>query len=308
MDTNLTLLTEMRNEQSENLHEFSTFEIIQLMNEEDKKVAFVVEKALPQISIAVSKMVEVIENGGKIVYFGAGTSGRLGVLDASECPPTFGVSPELFKGIIAGGDEALRNAIENAEDNVEAGKQDVQLHVTEKDLVVGIASSGYTPYVLGAVEFAKERGIPTIGISCNESTKLSSLVDIAIELPVGPEVVTGSTRLKAGTAQKMVLNMLSTATMIRTGKVYKNLMINVQATNQKLKNRSIRIIQEITGTDEQTAKKTSERAKGDTRVAILMLLFQVDYITAKQTIDKHNDNFVKAFNELKEKTVKINFD
>ncbi|MEK0285795.1 N-acetylmuramic acid 6-phosphate etherase [Caldifermentibacillus hisashii] len=308
MDTNLTLLTEMRNEQSENLHEFSTFEIIQLMNEEDKKVAFVVEKALPQISIAVSKMVEVIENGGKIVYFGAGTSGRLGVLDASECPPTFGVSPELFKGIIAGGDEALRNAIENAEDNVEAGKQDVQLHVTKNDLVVGIASSGYTPYVLGAVEFAKERGIPTIGISCNESTKLSSLVDIAIELPVGPEVVTGSTRLKAGTAQKMVLNMLSTATMIRTGKVYKNLMINVQATNQKLKNRSIRIIQEITGTDEQTAKKTSEHAKGDTRVAILMLLFQVDYITAKQTIDKHNDNFVKAFNELKEKTVKINFD
>lgn len=291
-------LTEMRNDRSELLHEFSTFEIIKLMNEEDKKIPYVVEKALPQIEKAIDRIVNVIENDGKVVYFGAGTSGRLGVLDASECPPTFGVSPELIKGVIAGGDHALRNAIENAEDDFEKGKIDCQENITNNDLVVGIASSGTTPYVLGAIEYAKSIGVPTVGISCNKNTELSKQTDIPIELPVGAEIITGSTRLKAGTAQKMVLNMLSTGAMIKTGKVYKNLMVNVQATNQKLRDRSIRIIQDITGVDEQQAREVSQKANGDTRTAILMLLFQLDYSAATQIIEENKGNFVKSINQL----------
>lgn len=290
-------LTEMKNNKSKNLHEFSTMQIIQLMNEQDKKVADVVALALPQIELAIETMVQAIEKGGHVIYFGAGTSGRLGVLDASECPPTFGVSPDLIQGVIAGGDAALRNAIEDAEDNWENGKKDVLNHVTKKDVIVGIASSGNTPYVLGAVQQANEMGVPTIGISCNVDTKLSKNVNIPIELPVGAEIVTGSTRLKAGTAQKMVLNMLSTATMIRLGKVYKNLMINVQATNKKLRKRAINIIQELTGVDEISAKKANKEADGDVRIAILMLLFNIDPIKAKMMLSKHNGNFVKAIKE-----------
>lgn len=290
-------LTEMKNNKSENLHEFSTMQIIQLMNEQDKKVTDVVALALPQIESAIEIMVQAIEKGGHVIYFGAGTSGRLGVLDASECPPTFGVSPDLIQGVIAGGDAALRNAIEDAEDNWENGKKDVLNHVTKKDVIVGIASSGNTPYVLGAVQQANEMGVPTIGISCNVDTKLSKNVNISIELPVGAEIVTGSTRLKAGTAQKMVLNMLSTATMIRLGKVYKNLMINVQATNKKLRKRAINIIQELTGVNEIAAKKANEEADGDVRIAILMLLFHIDQTKAKMMLSNHNGNFVKAIKE-----------
>ena len=285
-------------ESNNNLHEKSVFEIIKLMNEEDKKVAYVVEKALPQIKQAIDLMVEKIEKGGKVVYYGAGTSGRLGVLDASECPPTFGVPKDLIKGVIAGGDTALRDAIENAEDSSEAGKNDVKNHLSENDVVVGVASSGATPYVLGAVGQANVMGIQTIGISCNHEAVLSSIAKVAIELPTGSEVVKGSTRLKAGTAQKMVLNMLSTASMIKTGKVYKNLMVNVQATNNKLRNRAIEIIQEITGVDEHTAKVSNERANGDVRIAVLILLFNVEVNVAISTIDKHKGNFVKAMNEL----------
>src|SRR5690625_4583689 len=292
------MLTEKRNDKSNDLHEKSILEIIQLMNEQDKTVAHIVEKALPQIDKAIKVMVETIENGGNVIYIGAGTSGRLGVLDASECPPTFGVSPNLIKGVIAGGDSALRNAIENAEDDSDLGKNDVKKHVTSKDVVVGIASSGRTPYVLAAIKYATEIGVPTIGISCNNNAKLSELVDVAIELPVGAEIVTGSTRLKAGTSQKMVLNMLSTTTMVKTGKVYQNLMVNVQATNEKLRNRALSIITELTGVDEETARKTNELANGDTRVALLMLLFNIDKSVAKLTIEKHQGNFVKAINEL----------
>lgn len=295
---NEQLLTEMKNAESENLHELSTMEIIRLMNEQDKKVADVVTEALPQIEKAVNTIVHAIENDGRVIYFGAGTSGRLGVLDASECPPTFGVSPELIQGTIAGGDIALRKAVENAEDRFELGISDVSKNVTKHDVVVGIASSGRTPYVLGAIRKATEIGVPTIGISCNVDTELSKSVDIPIELPVGAEIVTGSTRLKAGTAQKMVLNMLSTATMIRTGKVYKNLMINVQASNQKLRKRAINIIQDITGVDETIAQKANDDANGNVKVAILMLLFDINLKDAQTILAKHKDNFVKALNDL----------
>ncbi|MFD2131387.1 N-acetylmuramic acid 6-phosphate etherase [Pseudogracilibacillus auburnensis] len=292
------LLTEKRNTESNNLHQNSIQEIIHLINEQDKKVPYVVEKALPQIEKAIKVMVETIEAGGHVVYFGAGTSGRLGVLDASECPPTFGVSPELIKGVIAGGDKALRKAIENAEDSTELGMYDVKKNVTAKDVVVGIASSGQTPYVIGAIREALNLGAETISISCNENAALSRLVDVAIELPVGAEVVTGSTRLKAGTAQKMVLNMLSTVTMIKTGKVYENLMINLQATNEKLRKRAIYIITELTGADMETAEAANETAGGDTRIAILMLMFHLCVEKAKYMLDKHQGNFVKALNEL----------
>lgn len=295
---NSTYLTEMRNKESENLHEFSTIEIIKLMNQEDKKVPDSVEEALPQIRDAIDAVVAVLKRGGRLFYIGAGTSGRLGVLDASECPPTFGVSHDLINGIIAGGEKAVRFPIENAEDNREAGKGEVDRLLTQNDIIIGIASSGRTPFVLGALARANEKNIPTVGISCNSGSELTQIAKYPIEIPVGPEVITGSTRLKAGTAQKMVLNMISTASMIKMGKVYKNLMVNVQATNEKLRLRSISIIQDITGVDETVANEVNEKANGDTRVAILMTLFSIDFDKAIMVLDKQNGHFPKAMEEL----------
>ncbi len=295
---NPSYLTEMRNKNSENLHQFSTLQIIQLMNQEDKKVPDVVEEALPQISITIDAVVDALQRGGKLFYIGAGTSGRLGVLDASECPPTFGVPHDLVNGIIAGGEKAVRFPIENAEDDRKAGNAEVDRLLHVNDIIIGIASSGTTPFVLGALEKANEKNIPTVGISCNIGSELAKISKYPIELPVGPEIVTGSTRLKAGTAQKMVLNMISTASMIKLGKVYKNLMVNVQATNEKLRQRSISIIQDLTGVDEATAKRMNEKANGDTRVAILMTLYSVDCETAISTLNKNNDHFPKAMAEL----------
>lgn len=292
------MLTEKRNEESRQIHQMSTLNILRLMNEQDASVAAVVKETLTEVELAVEAMVSAVENGGSVLYVGAGTSGRLGVLDASECPPTFGVEPTVIKGVIAGGDSALRVAIENAEDNPDLGAHDVDTSAQPGDVVVGIASSGQTPYVLGAVKRARERGLETIGISCNDDTKLSHQVDIAIELPVGPEVVTGSTRLKAGTAQKMVLNMLSTATMIKTGKVYDNLMINLQATNEKLRKRSISIIQELTDVSEAEASSIHNEADGNTRVAILMGMFQIERNQAEADLQKHQGNFVKTLHAL----------
>lgn len=299
--TNPTYLTEMRNKRSENLHQFSTLEIIQLMNQEDKKVPDVVEKALPQISVAIDAVVSSLERGGKLFYIGAGTSGRLGVLDASECPPTFGVPHDLVNGIIAGGEKAVRFPIENAEDDRAAGRTEVERLLTSNDIIIGIASSGTTPFVLGALEKANENNIPTVGISCNMGSELTKLSKYPIEIPVGPEIVTGSTRLKAGTAQKMVLNMISTASMIKLGKVYKNLMVNVQVTNEKLRQRSISIICDLTGVDEATAKEMNEKANGNTRAAILMILFSVDYETSISILNNHNGHFPKAMEELQKK-------
>lgn len=295
-------LTEMRNKYSDNLHTFSTLEIIQLMNQEDMKVPDVIEKALPQIRDAIDIVVDALQRGGKLFYIGAGTSGRLGVLDASECPPTFGVSPDLVNGIIAGGEKAMRFPIENAEDNREAGKNEVDQLVSQNDVIIGIASSGRTPYVLGALERANEKNIPTVGISCNIGSELSQLAKYPIEIPVGPEVVTGSTRLKAGTAQKMVLNMISTASMIKVGKVYKNLMVNVQATNEKLRQRSLSIIQDLTDVDESMANEMIKKANGDTRIAILMILFSVEFDTAMSVLNQKDGHFANAMEELQKQT------
>lgn len=297
-DVNSTYLTEMKNKDSDNLHQFSTLEVIQLMNQEDKKVPDVIEKALPQISVAIDIVVDALQRGGKLFYIGAGTSGRLGVLDASECPPTFGVSPDLVNGIIAGGEKAVRFPIENAEDNREAGKNEVDQLLSQNDVIIGIASSGRTPFVLGALERANEKNIPTVGISCNIGSELSQISKYPIDIPVGPEVVTGSTRLKAGTAQKMVLNMISTASMIKMGKVYKNLMVNVQATNEKLRHRSLSIIQDLTGVDESMANEMIKKANGDTRIAILMILFTVEFDTAMSVLNQQNGHFANAMEEF----------
>jgi len=289
--------TEMRNAKSENLHQFSTLEIIELMNEEDASVAGVVKTALPSIEKVINEVVTVIRNGGKLFYFGAGTSGRLGVLDASECPPTFGVAADLVNGVISGGYQALRYPIEGAEDRQELGAEDVRKHVNARDFVIGIASSGRTPYVLGAMEAANEMGAKTAGISCNTNAPLSKIVTYSIELPVGPEVVTGSTRLKAGTAQKMVLNMISTASMVKLGKVYRNLMVNVQASNEKLRKRTVSIIQELTGVSEGEAARYSEQAEGDARVAVLMILLKLDGERARQMLEEKDGDFVAVMED-----------
>ncbi|WP_455675862.1 N-acetylmuramic acid 6-phosphate etherase [Pradoshia sp.] len=296
------MITEMRNENSEGLHLFSTMEIIELMNREDKKVAYAVEKALPQIKAGIDAAVSRLEAGGRLYYIGAGTSGRLGVLDASECPPTFGVPAELVNGIIAGGEMAVRIPVENAEDNREEGRIIVEQLLVKEDVLVGIASSGRTPYVIGAIEQANEKGCQTIGLSCNLQTELAKAADIMIEVPVGPEIITGSTRLKAGTAQKMVLNMISTAVMIKLGKVYGNLMINVQASNEKLRKRSVSIIQDITGADESFAKEMNEKAKGNTRAAILMILYKLSYEQACEELRKHGDHFPRAMKALEDRS------
>lgn len=286
--------TETRNQKSEGLHTFSTRKIIDVINDEDATVAPAVKKSLSQIEAVIDQVVSVMEKGGRLFYFGAGTSGRLGVLDASECPPTFGVSSDLVRGIIAGGDRALRHPIENAEDSRDAGAEDVKRYVEKGDMVIGIASSGRTPYVLGAMEEAESLGIPTGCIACNTNTELAKMVTFPIEVLVGPEVVTGSTRMKAGTAQKMVLNMISTAAMIKLGKVYNNLMVNVQASNEKLRKRTVSIIQELTGVEAQVASRYSTQAGGDARVATLMILLNTDAETAKALLDKNNGHFPRT--------------
>ncbi|MEX2460654.1 MAG: N-acetylmuramic acid 6-phosphate etherase [Paenibacillaceae bacterium] len=268
-------LTEQRNEKSQQLDQLSVREIVTLMNEEDQTVALSVREALPQISAAVEAVVNAMTQGGRLYYIGAGTSGRLGVLDASECPPTFGVEADLVNGLIAGGEKAIRAAIENAEDDDPAGARTIAEVIRVGDIVVGITANGAAPYVIGAIREANRMGVVTIGISCNHNTPLSAEVTFPIEVLVGPEIVTGSTRLKAGTAQKMVLNMISTTAMIQMGKVYGNLMVNVKATNMKLRERAVRIIQAATGTNEETARRYGNEAEGDARVAILMLMFGV---------------------------------
>ncbi|MCZ8515411.1 N-acetylmuramic acid 6-phosphate etherase [Paenibacillus filicis] len=294
-------ISEQRNEKSQHLDRLSVREIVTLMNEEDQKVALSVQEALPQIADAAEAVAEAMSSGGRLFYIGAGTSGRLGILDASECPPTFGVEQGLVNGIIAGGERAIRYAIENAEDDEAAGAAAVSAAVRPGDAVVGLTASGTTPYVIGAMREANRLGVPTIGISCNRQTPLSAEVRFPIEVPVGPEIITGSTRLKAGTAQKMVLNMISTTAMIKLGKVYGNLMVNVQATNKKLRDRTVRIIQEATGVDEDTARRTGEAAEGDARAAILMLKFGVSPEEALEALNQAGGHFGKALKLLEGK-------
>ena len=288
LQTLSTLITEQRNPNSMNVDCLSALEIVQLMNEEDKQVPLAIEKCLPQIAQAVECIVAAFQQGGRLVYIGAGTSGRLGVLDASECPPTFGVSPEMVKGIIAGGERALRHPIEGAEDSKTQAVVDLQtIQLSSKDVLVGIAASGRTPYVIGALEYAKSLGSATVSIASNPNSAMANIVDIAIDTVVGPEVLTGSSRLKSGTAQKLVLNMLTTASMILMGKCYQNLMVDVQASNEKLKARAIRIVMQATDCDKALAEETLKQADQNAKLAIMMILSGLDRSQAEALLEKH---------------------
>jgi len=264
------LTTEQRNSATLNIDKCTTLEMVRLINDEDKKIAAAVEKVLPDIASAVDVIAEKFKSGGRLFYIGAGTSGRLGVLDASECPPTFGVNADMVQGIIAGGNIALTCAVEGAEDDKSAAVVDLEeKNFSAADVLVGIAASGRTPYVLGAIEYAKKISASTVGISCVENSALAKIVDIAITPITGAEVITGSTRMKAGTATKMVLNMLTTGAMIRLGKVYGNLMVDVHATNDKLRDRAKRIVIAATGCTEEQAVAALKKFNGSAKLAVL---------------------------------------
>jgi len=286
---NKVILTEQANENTTNIDLVSTVELVELINNEDKKVALAVEKEKINIAKAIDLITDKILKGGKLLYFGAGTSGRLGVLDASECPPTFGVQPDLVRGYIAGGDIALRNAIEGAEDNYEQGKIDlINSQATSSDVVVGISSSGNPRWLIGVLEEAKKQNLATIGITCNPNAKLNDFSDVLICPVVGQEAITGSSRMKAGTAQKMVLNMLSTGMMIKTGKTYGNFMISVQPTNDKLKDRATRIVSEIAEVDYQQAQDILIKSNYEVSTAILMLKKNISVPEAQELLKSKN--------------------
>lgn len=281
------LLTEQRNPASTHIDSVPTGQILRIMNEEDRKVADAVAAEIPQIAAAVDAIVSAIHSGGRLFYIGAGTSGRLGVLDAAECPPTFNIPSSLVQGIIAGGEQALRRSVEASEDDAGSGARDLLKHgFAGSDVLAGIAASGRTPYVLGAVRAARSCGAVTIGISCTPDSLLAGSVDIAITPLTGPEVVTGSTRLKAGTATKLVLNMLTTAAMIRLGHVYSNLMVNVQPMNEKLIDRARRIVASATGLDYTKAAEIFEQSGRSVKTAILMARKNVGKTEAEQILEE----------------------
>jgi N-acetylmuramic acid 6-phosphate etherase len=269
--------TEQRNESSADIDSRDSLGILRIINNEDKKVPPAVEKILPEIAALVDDIVAAFRQGGRLIYIGAGTSGRLGVLDASECPPTFGVSPEMVQGLIAGGREALTSSVEDAEDRAEDGAGDLEkIGFNSRDVLVGITASGQAPYVMGALDHARKLGALSGAISCNRDSKVFSLVKHRLYVDVGPEVVTGSTRMKSGTAQKLILNMLSTASMIRLGKVYKNLMVDLRPVNRKLILRSLRLIREVTGCSAERAEAVFEAAGKNPKIAIVMALLETD--------------------------------
>ncbi len=276
-------LTEQQNPRTTAIDTLSTLEIVTLINNEDARVALALRQTVPHIAQAVDITVERLQRGGRLLYFGAGTSGRLGVLDASEMPPTYNTPPALVQGFVAGGDIALRQSVEGAEDDTEAGQRLVrELQVSEADVVVGIAASGGTPWVVGVVTEAIERSAATVGLTCNPDSPLAHLTRVVIAPVVGPEVIAGSSRMKAGTAQKMALNMLSTAVMVRLGKVYGNLMVDVRPTNAKLRYRAIRILQEATGVEAETAHRTLDLTGYQVKPALVMLLTGVDFWEAQR--------------------------
>lgn len=281
------LTTESRNPKTMNLDGMSVAEMLAQMNQEDRKVPEAIELALPVIEKAVKAAIASFEQGGRLIYMGAGTSGRLGVLDAAECVPTFGVSPEMVVGLIAGGDKAMTVAVEGAEDSKTLGKEDlVALSLTDKDTVVGIAASGRTPYVIGGLEYAAQVGATTSTIACNFDSAISQYSQLPIEVDCGPEVLTGSTRLKAGTAQKLILNMISTTAMVGIGKAYQNLMVDVQPTNEKLEERSKRIIMEATECDYHAAETAFEEADKHVKLAIVMILTGSNKEEAKAKLEQ----------------------
>lgn len=282
------MITEGRNPASQNIDELSTEAMLRVINDEDKMVALAVEAIVPQIADAVDAICAAFKAGGRLIYCGAGTSGRLGILDASECPPTFGTPREQVIGLIAGGHTAILQAVENAEDNREQGAQDLKdIHFSRHDVLVGIAASGRTPYVLGALAYANELGATTVSLTCNPGSAMSQVAAIALTPVVGPEVVTGSSRMKAGTAQKLVLNMLTTGSMIRSGKVYGNLMVDVEATNQKLVQRQVNIVMQATDCDDATASAALTACGGHCKTAILMVLADLAADEAKALLSQH---------------------
>lgn len=288
------LVSEGRNPDTMDIDLQPSIEIVKRLNQQDKSVPLAVEKVLPEVAQAVDKIVEAFQVGGRLIYLGAGTSGRLGVLDASECPPTFGVSDQMVIGLIAGGQDAMFKAKEGAEDDPQLGESDLQsLNLTPDDVVVGIAASGRTPYVIGALTYANELGATTVALSCNPDSPIAESAEIAISPVVGPEALTGSTRLKSGTAQKLVLNMLTTASMIRLGKSYQNLMVDVKATNKKLLARATRIVMQATDCDKAQATSTLEETEFDVKLAILMILTGLGIQEAREQLH-HQQGFLRA--------------
>ena len=289
------LVSEGRNPDTMDIDLLPSLDIVQRLNQQDKLVPLAVEKVLPEIALAVDKITDAFKVGGRLVYMGAGTSGRLGVLDASECPPTFGVSDKMVVGLIAGGPEAILKAKEGAEDSPVLGEQDLKdIKFTNLDVVVGIAASGRTPYVIGGLEYANEIGATTIALSCNPDSPIADIADVAISPVVGPEALTGSTRLKSGTAQKLVLNMLTTASMIRLGKSYQNLMVDVKATNNKLVARAARIVMQATDCSKEQATQVLKQTDYEVKLAILMILTDLDIdIESARTHLHHQDGFLR---------------
>ncbi|HAP2864089.1 TPA: N-acetylmuramic acid 6-phosphate etherase [Enterococcus faecalis] len=283
------LTTEARNEATKKIDQVSTLEMVTLINQEDQKVAQAIENVLPQIAAAIDAAAERFKKGGRLIYCGAGTSGRLGALDAIELTPTYSVSPERAFGILAGGEKAMYQAIEGAEDSKELAIEDLTQHqLTARDVVIAIAASGRTPYAVSAIEYGKKVGALTISVTCNNESPMNQLAEIGIAPIVGPEVITGSTRMKAGSAQKMVLNMFSTGIMVKVGNIYQNLMVNVQPTNEKLMQRATNIIKEAAEIDEARAKEYLEAAQLEVAPAIVMAKAYVDFQKAKELLAEHD--------------------
>lgn len=290
IEENLELLTtESRNQETMQIDTASPLDILRIMNEQDQLVALAVKEVLPEVEAAVQFVFESFKNGGRLIYLGAGTSGRLGVLDAVECPPTFSTEPEMVVGLMAGGEGAFLKAVEGAEDDPELGVNDLkQLELTENDTVIGIAASGRTPYVIGALRYARSIGAKTVALSCNKNAAISKEADQAIEVIVGPEVLTGSTRLKSGTAHKMILNMISTSSMILIGKAYENLMVDVKVSNLKLKERAIGIIRKVTGVSYEVALETLEKSDLQVKTAIVMIMAETTKEQAEELLAAAN--------------------
>ncbi len=292
-------ITEQVNPRTKEIDRLSALEIVTLINEEDRAVAEAVSLVLDDVARAVNLIVKRLDAGGRLIYVGTGTSGRLGVLDASECPPTFGVSPDLVRGVIAGGPEALQTSVEAAEDDPEQARRDLDaLDLSPLDAVVGISASGNTPYTVGAIEHAKDGGAVTVAITCNPESEMARGAQVSIALEVGPEVIAGSSRMKAGTAQKMILNMLSTASMIRMGLVYSNLMSNLKATNDKLRRRAVAILSEETGITHEQAGYAFKAAGEDLRLALLMFRSELSLKEAEQLLAEHNGSVRRALDSL----------
>lgn len=295
------IVTEQKNERSKNIDNLSTIEALQLINDEDKQVAFAVEKELEHIAEAIEVVYEKMAKGGRLIYCGCGTSGRLGILDAVECPPTFGTDPELVQAVMAGGMMAFVKAVEGAEDDVELGVKDLKgIQFTDKDILVGIAASGRTPYVIGAIEYAKSIGAKTISVTCSPGSQINLITDVSIAPQPGPEVITGSTRLKSGTAQKMVLNMISTCVMIKLGKVYGNLMVDVKATNEKLVERTVSIVCSAAKVSDERARETLARCGYSAKTAIVMILCDMEAEEAEDALIKANGRIAKIIHGIRQ--------